>query len=201
MSILDLVSQQIDDRAIASMSQNLGVDAQTTQTAVSAALPMLVGALAKNTQQSGGAQSLLSALDRDHDGSVLDDVVGFLGQGNAQSIGGSILGHVLGGRQQNAQTAIGKVSGMNQQTAGQLLAMLAPLVLGALSKQRQSNGLDADGLAGALNQDRQRVEQQNQGVGSLLSAVLDKDGDGDISDELLQMGGSLLGGLLGGRKR
>lgn len=201
MSILELVSQQIDDRAINSMSQNLGIDAQTTQSAVSAALPMLVGALANNTQQSGGAQSLLSALDRDHDGSVLDDVVGFLGQGKAQSIGGSILGHVLGGRQQNAQAAIGKMSGMNQQTAGQLLAMLAPLVLGALSKQRQTQGLDADGLASALNKDRQQVEKQHKGAGSLLSAVLDKDGDGDVSDELLEIGGSLLGGLLGGRKR
>lgn len=201
MSILDILTQQLDDRAVSNMSQSLGVDRQATSSAISAALPMLVGALARNTQQAGGAQSLLSALDRDHDGSVLDDVAGFLGGGSAaQQMGGGILGHVLGGRRSNAEAAVGKIAGMDRQTAGRLLAMLAPLVMGALARQRRSSNLDADGLAGSLSQERQRVEQTEPKAGSLLSAVLDRDGDGDISDDLLKAGGGLLGSLLGGRR-
>ena len=161
---------------------------------------MLVGALANNTNQSGGAQALLGALDRDHDGSVLDDVAGFLGQSGAAGLGGGILGHVLGGRRQGAERAVGKVSGLDSGQAGQLLAMLAPLVMGALARQRRSQNLDAGGLAGMLAGERRRVEQAQPQAGSLLQQVIDRDGDGDITDDLAQMGAGLLGSFLKGRR-
>ncbi|MCG8455803.1 MAG: DUF937 domain-containing protein [Holophagales bacterium] len=200
MSLLELLGQQIDGQAIRNMSQQLGEDPETTSKAVSAALPMLVGALANNTSRSGGAQSLLSALDRDHDGSVLDDVVGFLGQGGAAASGQGILGHLLGGRQVGAEQALGKVSGMNAQKAGQLLAMLAPLVMGVLGRARQQESVDADGLAGMLARERREVERAQPKAGSLLEQVIDRDGDGDVSDDLLDIGSSLLGSFLGGRR-
>ena len=201
MSVLELLGQQLDTNAIRKMSQQIGADEQATSSAVNAALPMLVGALANNTQQSGGAQALLGALDRDHDGSVLDDVVGFLGQGSqGGGMGQAILGHILGGRQQGPEQAIGRASGLNTSQIGPLLSMLAPLVMGALSKQKQQNDLGADGLAEMLGQDRRRVETAAPGAGSLLSSVLDQDGDGQIGDDLAKIGGSLLSGFLSGRR-
>ncbi|MEM8997322.1 MAG: DUF937 domain-containing protein, partial [Acidobacteriota bacterium] len=146
MSVLELLSKQLDSNAISTMSRQLGADEQSTAQAVNAALPMLVGALAKNTQQQGGAQALLGALDRDHDGSVLDDVAGFLGGasgGGGGGMGQAILGHILGGRQNGAEQAIGQASGLNASSTNQLLGMLAPLVMGALSKQKQQGGLGA----------------------------------------------------------
>lgn len=199
MSVLDLLTQQLDDQAIQAMGSQLGVDSQTTSKAVSAALPMLVGALANNTSNSGGAQALLSALDRDHDGSVLDDVVGFLGQSQSGGLGGGILKHVLGGRQGGAEQAIGKISGMNAGQSSQLLSMLAPLVMGALAKQKQSGGMDAGALAGMLAGDRSRVEGSGSQAGSLLQSVIDRDGDGNIADDIAEIGGSLLSSFLSKR--
>lgn len=200
MSLLELLSQQLDDQAIHNMGRQLGTDPNSTSKAVSAALPMLVGALANNTQSSGGAQALAGALDRDHDGSILDDVAGFLGGSQAEGLGGGILKHVLGGRQQGAATAVGRASGLNSGQAGQLMAMLAPLVMGALAKQRQTGGLDAGGLAGMLAGERRRVEQAQPGAGSLLEQVIDRDGDGNIADDIAEMGAGLLGSLLKGRR-
>ena len=60
---------------------------------------MLVGALARNAQDPSKAGALSNALSRDHDGSVLDDVAGYLGRGD-DADGDGILGHVLGGKQQ-----------------------------------------------------------------------------------------------------
>ncbi|MEM6795085.1 MAG: DUF937 domain-containing protein [Acidobacteriota bacterium] len=200
MSLLEMLGGQLDDQAIQQMSQQLGIGSQETSRAVSAALPMLVGALAKNTSQSGGAQALAGALDRDHDGSVLDDVAGFLGQGGQGGSGQAILGHILGGRQGGAEQAISRSAGVDQGSAGQLLSMLAPLVMGALAKQKQQSGLGAGDLAAMLGQERQRVEQSSSGAGSLLSQVLDRDGDGDISDDLAKIGGNLLGSFLSGRR-
>ncbi|MEO1369184.1 MAG: DUF937 domain-containing protein [Acidobacteriota bacterium] len=203
MSVLEMLSQQLDANAISTMSRQLGADEKSTAQAVNAALPMLVGALAKNTQQQGGAQALLGALDRDHDGSVLDDVAGFLGGaggGGGGGMGQAILGHILGGRQTGAEQAIGQASGLNTSSTNQLLGMLAPLVMGALSKQKQQGGLGADGLASMLGQERQRVEQAAPGAGSLLTSVLDSDGDGQIGDDLAKIGSNLLGSFLSGRR-
>ena len=67
-----------------------------TSKAMAAALPLLLGALSRNASQGDGASSLHQALANDHDGSILDDIGGFLGSGNTSS-GNDILGHVLGG--------------------------------------------------------------------------------------------------------
>ena len=69
------------------IGQQLGLSPQQAGGAVSAALPLLLGALGRNAQQPGGAQSLYSALERDHAGldmgSVLGSVLGGGGQGDA----------------------------------------------------------------------------------------------------------------------
>ena len=199
-SILDLVTQSLGGGGARQIGDQLGIDEGSAAKAISGALPVLVGALARNTASSEGAGALASALDRDHDGSVLDDLAGFLGGGGAQSTGEGILKHVLGGRRQQVQNGLGQASGLDAGKAGQLLAMLAPIVMGALGKARRGRGLDPDGLGAMLGQERRRIERQEPGLGGLLGNLLDADGDGSVMDDLGKIGGSLLGNLLGGRR-
>lgn len=198
MSILELLSQQLDGDAVRQISRQIGADEQATSRALSTAAPLLVTALAKNTEQQSGAASLLGALDRDHDGSILNDVMGFLGGGANGGGGAAILGHILGGRQGGAEQAIGKASGLNGSQVGQLLAMLAPLVMGALAKKKQSDGLDLGGLSDLLQGERRTVKKAQPG-GDLLSQILDADGDGEIGDDIAKMGMGMLGKMFGGR--
>ena len=200
MSLLDLISQQLDSGAIAKLSQQIGADEAATSKALSGALPMMVSALAKNTQSSGGANALLGALDRDHDGSVLDDVMGFLGQGGqSASLGEGILRHMLGGRQAPAQDAIGRMSGLDAGQVGQLLSLLAPLVLGALGKQKQQKGLDAGGLSDLLGGERRRAEEAEPNAMGMLGKLIDSDGDGEVGDDLARIGMGMLGKMFGGK--
>ena len=93
--ILDLLNQQLSGQAVQQMSAQIGADPASTQKALSAALPMLVGGLARNANQSPeGAQALANALDRDHDGSVLDSLGSLLV--GASGGGGGGLGSLLG---------------------------------------------------------------------------------------------------------
>lgn len=193
--ILSSLAAQLGPTAIQQISQQLGADQGQTRQAVSAALPTLITALANNAQQPEGAQALNQALESDHDGSVLNDIAGFLGQGNqAQSIGSSILGHVLGGQQTQVSQGLGNATGLSGQQSGQLLAMLAPLVMGALGQQQQQQGLDAGGLASVLLGQRQQAQQASPVMG-MLTQLLDKDGDGSALDELAEQGASMLGNL------
>lgn len=199
-SLLAMLSQQIDDQTVRQIGGQLGVDQKTAGSAISAALPVLMGALARNSQSSGGVGALAGALDRDHDGSILNDLAGFLGQGQAMGMGQAILGHVLGGgQQQSAQQAIGRSSGLDAGKVGQLLALLAPIVMGFLGQQKRRQGLDEGGLSAMLGTERQRIEDAHPGRGDLVSKILDQDGDGEVGDDLINLGSKLLGGFLSRR--
>ena len=104
--------------------------------------------------------------------------------------------HVLGGRQQGAELAVSKASGLDPAMVGQLMKMLAPVVMGALGKQKRSTGLSPTDLGAMLGNERRRVEQATPGMGGLLGSLLDRDGDGSALDDVAGM----LGGLLGGRR-
>lgn len=194
-TILDALAAQLGGGATRQLAASLGgADERQVSDAVSGALPLLMGALAKNSSRPDGANALLGALDRNHDGSILDDLPAFLGRGDAAP-GQAILGHVLGGKQSNAANALGKMSGLDPQKAASLLAILAPVVLGALGKERRSQGLDASALAGLLNGEQSHANTAEPGAMRVFSRLLDQDGDGDISDDLARMGSGLLGNL------
>lgn len=190
-SILDMLNQQLGSDAVQQISRQLGVDEQTANNAISAALPVLLGGLARNSTSPQGADALASALSRDHDGGILDDLTGFLG-GNAGNLdaGASILGHIFGGRTDAMSNVLSRSTGMNLGSAANLLAILAPLVMGALGRMQRQRGLDGGGLANVLDGERTRLEQTAPGFGG-LARILDLDGDGSVIDDLPQLAGML----------
>jgi hypothetical protein len=198
MSLVDILSSQLGTEGVEMMGQKLGLDPATTQQAVAAAIPMLTGALAHNAAQPGGAADLHQALN-DHDGSILDNIGSYLGNsGAASSMGGAILGHILGQHQDNATTGLANATGIDAGQAGQLLAMLAPLVMGALGRMKQQGGIDPGNLASVLqNEHAQAAAAAPSGLGGLVASIL---GGGGGGGGLEDIAGSLLGGLFGGRK-
>jgi hypothetical protein len=203
MNLDALLGQALGPNTIGQLSQALGESRGTTQNAVQAAVPVLLGALAGNTRSGGGAASLLSALDRDHDGSILDDLGGLLGGAGGGSAlagqGASILGHILGNKQAPVATGISQASGMSADKVMQLLAMLAPIVMGVLGRAKQGGALPGGGdLGSVLAGAAQSMGGGNAGglLGG-LGSLLDQNKDGSPLDDVMGM----MGGLLGGGKR
>lgn len=195
MGLLDDLMGQLGGDPTDKIAGQLGVDTGTATKAISGALPMLLGGLTRNTQ-SGGAGALASALDRDHDGSILDDLKGYLGSAEAPKDDG-ILGHVFGDSRPRVESALGGMSGIEAGSAGKLLKMLAPIVMGALGKEKRRKNLRSGGLGDLLGAESRTTS--GAGAMDLLGKVLDKDGDGSFTDELASMGKGLLGSMLGKR--
>ena len=199
--ILDLLADNIGGDNIGQIAGAIGADPRKTQTAVAAALPAILTALNRNTNSNAGAQGLASALDRDHDGSLLDHLGGFLsGQlAGKQADGGGILGHILGGQKQEVEQGVAQASGLDMSQVAKLLPILAPIVMAALGKRKRQSNLDAGGLSGMLGQESQRARTAApDGLLGALSGFLDKDGDGSIQDDLMaQAGKAALGKLFG----
>jgi hypothetical protein len=198
--MLESLSSRLGEGGIDQIASQLGIDHEATERAVSGALPMLLGGLMKNAQSTDGAASLLIALERDHDGSILDDIGGFLGRGSgAADSGMGILKHVFGGRESTVQNTLAESSGIDAGQMRQIMAMLAPLVLGMLGKNQRQSGFDIGGLTDLLGGERRAVEQKAPGAADLIGGLLDSDGDGSVADDLAKLGGGVLGGLFGGK--
>lgn len=208
MSLTDDLLRQLQGQPLEQMSSQLGLSQSQTAGAVSAALPLLLGALGRNTSQPQGAEALFGALQRDHAGagagasgldigSVLGAVLGG-GAPSRQTDGAGILGHIFGGREETAAQGLGQATGLGGGQANTLLKILAPIVLSYLAQRMFSGGGQAaaspQALGSVLGQERERI-QQDSGAGGLLGAVLDQDGDGQLGlGDLLKIGGGLLGG-------
>lgn len=195
MDISSLLQGAMGQQMVSGVVNQLGIENEQAKMAISAAVPLLLTALNKNAN-SGDAQNIANALERDHDGSILDNLGGFLRGGNF-SDGANILNHVLGGKQAQVENAIGKTSGLNSGQIAQILAMLAPIVMGYLGKEKSQNGLDAGGLSSLLGGLVGGASQTNQREMGTIERLLDQDGDGDAMDDVVDLGSKLLGGFFG----
>ena len=221
-SILDVLSNHFDDATVSQIGRMIGANPQTTERAISGALPVLIGALSRNASSPQGLQSLAGAVRSGHDGSLLDGLSGFLGGGGNLGMGEAILGHILGGKQDRTTQGLSRATGLDAGSVMKLPAILAPIVMAALGRAQQNHqgrtapssgnapgGGDLESLANILTGDQRRIENQGGAaggtgggdLGGLLGNLLDRDGDGNSMDDLAEIGGGLLGSLLGGGKR
>lgn len=203
-----LQSQLNNPQLMQQLSQQIGeANPEKTQQAASGIVTTLLSAMARNAAQPKGASALTHALDQDHDGSILDDAIGLLsqqqGSNKAQRMlnGTGILSHLLGGKQNDTTQMISQMSGLNPQKTDSLMTLLAPLIMGAVGKTKRQESLDATGLfnllSGTLQQQKQAQGNANQ---DMISRLLDQDGDGEIADDALRIGGNLLKRFLNRKK-
>jgi len=191
-ALTEMLMQQLAGRAISQISGKIGADPSTTSKALAIAVPLLISALARNSSTTSGAQSLNQALANDHDGSILDDLGGFFGNSEAAN-GAGILGHIFGNQRSDAENGIAQSTGLDPGAAGQLLETIAPLVMGALGKTQQEQGLDANGLSEYLGEQHQQAQAAAPDVMGMLSSLLDSNKDGSVVDDVGRIAGKIFG--------
>jgi hypothetical protein len=190
-AITQMITQQIAGSAVRAMASRIGVSESTTERAVQIAVPLIVAALARNAAQPEGAKDLQEAVTKDHDGSIFDNLMGYLN--NPQSGNGSgILGHVFGQQQGAIQNNLAQATGLDQNAAGNVLEMVAPLVMGAVGQTQRQSDLDADGLSQFLDSQRQQTAETAPDLMGALNTMLDSNHDGSVTDDV----GRLLGNFL-----
>ncbi len=211
---MDLLNSDLGKQIISGVSGKVGTSEGETSSVLSSVLPSLVGGMMNNAATPEGQSGLLGALlGGKHDGGILDNLSGFLGNDD-HSDGDGILGHVLGNNHDSVQNQVSQSSGVSSDKVAMIMKIAAPILMGYLGKQATSNGLGNNGvtsngggltdlLGGLLGGGG---AQPQSGGGSILTSVLDQDGDGqlgmgDVISVATKKGG--LGGLFGnlfGRK-
>jgi len=193
--LLQALSAHFDEDAISNLGRQIDAPANQTRGAINAALPVLVGMLAKNNESDQGHESLARAVEKDHDGSILSQLSGFFSDGSTDT-GERILGHILGSQQAPAEAGLADQTGLQSGQVHKMLALLAPVVMGALGQQaRASSGSTAGSIGDLLQGSMGDLLQGSGGQagGSVLGQILG--GSGADLGGLAQAGSNLLSGF------
>lgn len=145
------------------MSSNFNVDQGTVQKLIPQLAPLILSGLKKQKDTRGGDERVDHILNKYGDSSVLDNIKDMISSKASVSTADANLGGLLGenGGVQAAQ-ALAKKMNIDASTIIKMIPALSPIILGALSKKRDTSGAGISGV----------------------ESLLDADGDGNILDDV-----------------
>lgn len=219
MSLIDLLTGNTGNQVAEKAENKFGISKNQILALLAVATPLVISYLRNKSQDNKEAEALNNALDKDHDGSILDDTSQLEAR---QNEGGSILSHVFGSEKGNVENQLSQNTGISIDKIGPILAMLAPVIMGYIGKEKQQNNVGAGGLGDLLGgilggAQTQAQQQQSNPLNDILGSVLgggQSQSSGNPLNDILgsvlggsgqqkqQQGGGLgdiLGGLLGGK--
>ena len=177
------------------LAEQVGGNEGQVKSGVMAALPAMLTALSKNTGTEKGAQELNNALETKHDGSILNNLSGYLSNPDLKD-GAGILNHLFGSQTSNVANAVSQSSGLDSNGSMKMLQMLAPVLMGMLGQQKKQNNLDAEGIGNLTSMLASNFgsEAGASGIMEAVTNLLDANKDGNVMDDIMGMVGKLFGG-------
>jgi hypothetical protein len=190
MDLLNMVLAATKGDALGSLARQHNLSTDQTSDILSQLLPALTGKLQSNVEQENGLESLLGALGKGNHQRYVDDP-NTLAEPDSLLEGNKILGHLLGSKDASRQVAsqVASSTGVGSSIIKKLLPMAATMLMGAMSKGAQSNGM-LDMLAGAVS------GGSNRSGGGMLGSVLGSLMGGSSKSGSSDLVGSLLKGFL-----
>lgn len=196
MSLIDLLTGSTSNQVAEQAENKFGISRNQIIALLAVAAPLVISYLRNKSQDAKEAEALNNALDKDHDGSILDDAAQ---AESRQAEGGSILDHVFGGQKSTVENQLSQNTGISIDKIGPILAMLAPVIMGYIGKEKQQNNVGAGGLGDLLggilgNASSQAQTQQSNPLNDILGSVLGSGQSQSGGNPLNDILGSVLGG-------
>lgn len=185
-----LTGSMTSDASVNALSKKTGASSGLTSSLISAALPILLGALTNNASSSQtGAQSLLGALGQHTDTTSMAQQL----ETADEEDGEKIIEHILGGNASSVISALSGQTGASSTQVQSLLNNMAPAMMSGVSaaatnasQATEENPMDLGSLMGMFGGSEASSSSQSDMLSGLLG------GSSPLS------GGSLFGSLLGG---
>lgn len=187
-SILNGVLENLGEQGVEKIAGSVGLDKDTANSLMKQMGPVILAKIGRNSENTEGLSSLNAALNKDHDGSIFSNIDD-LANPTVDTKGDKIMDHVFGGSKFLVTKEMAQKAGISNEAAGGLLEIMGPLVLGQLGKiKSESTGFDISMLQDILIKEKKDAEKDDTNIFmSLAKNFLDKDNDGSITDDLLDM--------------
>ena len=192
---LEALLRLLQGQDLGNLASQVGGNEGEVKNGVMAALPAMLAALGKNAGTEKGAEELNNALEKKHDGSILDNLSGYLSNPDLKD-GAGILNHLFGSQTSNVANAVSQSSGLDSNGSMKMLQMLAPVLMGMLGQQKKQNNLDAKGLGNLTSMLASNFgsEAGASGIMEAVTNLLDANKDGNVMDDIMGMVGKFFGG-------
>ncbi|WP_445432298.1 DUF937 domain-containing protein [Chryseobacterium indoltheticum] len=196
MSLIDLLTGNTGNQVAEKAETKFGISKNQIIALLAVATPLVISYLRNKSQDNEEAEALNSALEKDHDGSILDDTSQLEAR---QNEGGSILSHIFGNEKSTVENQLSQNTGISIDKIGPILAMLAPVIMGYIGKEKQQNNVGAGGLGDLLGgilggAQTQAQQQQSNPLNDILGSVLGGGQSQSSGNPLNDILGSVLGG-------
>jgi hypothetical protein len=157
--LISAISRFLTPEVVGKLASASGLDSGTAQSAVTAAVPSILSALAGVAARPGGAQELATAA-ANQPTDILGSIAGGLtGSAQVAEKGTSLLSSLLGGDALGLlASAVSRFTGIGEGTTRTLMGLLTPLIMRFLGREQRTAGLDANGLARMLTGQKEEIE-------------------------------------------
>ncbi|HUH33716.1 MAG TPA: OmpA family protein [Daejeonella sp.] len=169
MDFIEMLKNEVSNNSINLISQQTGEGEEKTKAGIFAAIPAVLAGIMKNGT-TGGAGFLTNMLT----GEVGDRMGGISGSNltDTNSLldrGKSMLGSLFGEDTDSVTNAISDSSGLSRQKSSGLLAMAAPIIIGAITQLMKSKGWSISDLLRKLFESKSEIASSLPGnLGSIF---------------------------------
>jgi hypothetical protein len=156
-NIVATISEYLTPDIIGKLATASGLDRSMAGEAVSAAVPTILNSLAELVTQPGGARRLMSVIS-EQTGDLQSFASSLIAPSQSAATGNSILSTLIGGSTPSTiASGIANMLGVSTNAVQTILGLVTPLVLGGLRRVQNARGLDADGLARMLSEQKENI--------------------------------------------
>ena len=200
MSIMKLLEQAQGGQGLSQLASQFGLD-ESKARALTDMLAPAIGQAAKKRAESGGAETVLGFMKGEDKAAFFDDTSAAAtpeGVAQGQSFLDSLMGDAAA--TEGLASAAAEKAGVDQGTVSQFLPALAAMAQGGLQKQMPDSSIDGMmgmlqgaggaggsglmGMIGGLLGGKAGAKSSRPDL-SMLTRMLDADGDGSVVDDLL----------------
>lgn len=179
--ILNDLLREHGDELIAQLASALDLEKAKAEELVTKGVPVVMSGLRQQKKQVEGGEDLLAQAGQAlGGGDLLGQLGSIFGGGGTAAASPGQMNDLLGGVTDKMATAIARKTGIAKSMVQQALVYLVPIVIAALFKFGQQ--------AKAAGSAQGAPQAGNNPLGG-LGAILDRDGDGSILDDILEMAG------------
>ncbi len=159
---------------IKSIAKQVGIDTKDADLIIKKLAPILMGGVKANLNSDKDSRGLIKHIESKKYSDILDKPDEHLKNSNFKEIGDEILAEITGSKENSREVAkhVEKETGVNSSIIKTILPMLAPIVIGVLTK-KSSTSLENNSSSTDLTE--------------VLSSLIDQDKDGSIIDDVMGM--------------
>ena len=160
------------------ITKQVGINLDDADSIIGKLVPILMGSAKSNLESEKDSGGLLKHIELGDYAEMFDKPEEAIKRNNYTDMGNDILAELTGSKENSRKVAkhVEKETGISNSIIKSILPMLAPLVIGALTKKSSPTSNTQKGS-----------EDRDSGLEVVLMELIDRDKDGSMIDDVMSM--------------